>query len=160
MGDVLKQTSVSAVAEEDTVVVTFGSTEVRLLYQTGFEITRAMRMACKMAMKHEGVPNTEWRKLAASSRSDGPIPRPHHCFRRSRGASASISVWRVAFEGSLVCLHLGDTVVRMHYADAFQLHTWIRRASKCAKAWAGDQSRMVSGIAYLSDAEENYRRYA
>ena len=55
----------------------------------------------------------------------------------------------VESEGEDVLLKIGNSVMRMHYEDAFKIAQWIRVRGKEAKRRAGDNSRHWSGLAIL-----------
>lgn len=145
----------------DLVYVTLGDRTLRLFYQTTLEIAAGMRLAAKMSMRHEGALVTQWRETLQSIPTSG-LPRPefyrraHKTFRRSN-LLANVSVWRVTWSGALVSLHADDVVFRLHWTDALVLHRVLREWAKDAKSWAGDTSRTTRSVAYLSDAEENYK---
>lgn len=57
----------------------------------------------------------------------------------------------VRTEGELVVLKIGNTEMKMEYATAIQLSTWMRVRGKEAKLNAGDHSRHWSVIGKLTD---------
>jgi hypothetical protein len=58
----------------------------------------------------------------------------------------------VSSEGELVVITVGNSALRLHYADALTVSQWIRVRAKEAKARCGDVSRHWSAVALLSDA--------
>lgn len=147
----------------DIVYVTLGDRTLKLFYQTTLEIAAGMRLAAKMSMRHEGAPVTQWRETLQSISASGcPLSRPelyrrpHKIFRRS-SLLTNVSVWRVTWSGALVSLYADDVVFKLHWTDALVLHRVLREWAKDAKSWAGDTSSTTRSVAYLSDAEENYK---
>lgn len=112
-----------------------------------------MQGATKLAMQHEGVRPKLFAALANYDRSQCAVPL-HHEYRRSKYES-DLKDWQVAFEGSLVVLTLDDLVAKFHFSDAAKLQSWLRKAAKQAKNWAGDRGRIWNTFAALRDAEEN-----
>jgi hypothetical protein len=60
---------------------------------------------------------------------------------------------QVYLEGQLVVLKIGTTELKMDYATAIKLSTWMRVKGKAAKALAGDTSRHWSLIGNLTAVE-------
>lgn len=64
----------------------------------------------------------------------------------------------VSSEGEIVVITIGNSDLRMHYADALKVSQWIRVRAKEAKRRAGDVSRHWSGLAMLEDLNEKRTR--
>ena len=60
---------------------------------------------------------------------------------------------RVATEGSVVVLSLGNTALKMSYDDALTLSRWLRVRGKEAKRSAGDNSRDWRAVGTLESLE-------
>lgn len=60
----------------------------------------------------------------------------------------------VRAEGELVVFSVGSTEMKMDHMTAFQVAAWLRLHANRAKRAAGDQSRLVTCIGHLSDANE------
>lgn len=141
----------------DLVILRLGTNKLRMPYQTSFEVINGMRMASKLAMRHEGVQAPKWREVLKSVQ--GMIPKTqalHPQYRRSMEPS-NVKQWSIKWEGSLVVLHFDELTCKMHYSDALRLHAMLRAAAHNAKRWAGDTGRAMRMTAYLNDAEENYK---
>ena len=63
-------------------------------------------------------------------------------------------------ESEFVTLSFGDTVVTLHYRDAFDIAAIIRTHATQAKNFSGDRSTYIHTTGILSEAEENARRSA
>lgn len=139
----------------DIVVLTLGSHQIRLFYQTAFDIAAAMRLAAKMGMRYEGVRTENWRELLSDLNPQLPKPpKTHPSFRRSNETS-NVSEWRVDWNRQLVMVIFDNLECSLHYSDALALHAVIRAYAKVAKAWAGDTGKVTRTLAHLSDAEDN-----
>lgn len=139
----------------DIVVLTLGSHQIRLFYQTAFEIAAAMRLAAKMGMRYEGMRTETWRSLLDDLNPELPqTPKTHPTFRRSNETS-NVSEWRVDWNKQLVVIVFDYLECSLHFTDALKLHAVIRAYAKVAKAWAGDSGKVTRTFAHLNDAEEN-----
>jgi hypothetical protein len=58
----------------------------------------------------------------------------------------------VRVEGTIVVMTIGTKCVRMEYAVALKLSAFLRYSGKLAKRAAGDESRMFTVVADLTDA--------
>lgn len=153
--DVLTIRHCDVSADMDMVRLSVGNASAMFPYQTAFEIAQSVRVASKMCMQHDHIPHKEHHDIAlCADFVEGGKVHPH--FRRSN-LSSSIGCWRVGGEGVLVVIELDDTIIKLDYPDALKLHKWIRAGAKQAKAWAGDRSKGMRGLATLTDAEDNYR---
>ncbi len=153
MEDLFLSRRVEARAELDMVEFRLGPHTLKLFYQTALEIVGGIRLAAKQALLRDGSNNTMWRDLADTNNEPYPI-LPNATYRRS-GQKSTLSAWSVAFEGTLVVLHLDDLTAKFHYSDALQIQTNLRAAARQAKAWAGDKSRTMRASGYLTDAVQN-----
>ncbi len=59
----------------------------------------------------------------------------------------------VANEADTVTLTIGNSTMRMSYADALKLSQWLRMHAKKAKRFAGDTGRHWSAVAMLEDLQ-------
>ncbi len=139
----------------DMVVLTFKDRTPKVPYQTGFEICNGVRLAAKMAMRHEGNPVKAWRDFHNLDK-ENPEVIVNRTFRRSL-EQATVRAWSVKWSGAIVHIYLDDLGVDMHYADALKYYVMVRLASRVAKGWAGDKSKTMRLTAHLNDAEENYK---
>jgi hypothetical protein len=161
MNDVFVYESVTSETYQDLWVLHLGPNRLTLPYHLGFEILNAIWLACKMAMRYEGIASkhqAEFLKLDELPPLT-TLPQPHRGFRRSRKLP-NVREIDVAFEKQLVRLEIypyqGEMLTaKVHYSDAFTIYRDGRRACKVAKRWAGDGSRIWSGRAHLADAEDN-----
>lgn len=162
MKNIFLYESVSSEAHQDLWVLRLGSNRLTLPYHLGFEILNAIWLACKMAMRYEGIASkhqAEFIKLDELPPLAMALPEPHRGFRRSRELP-NVENINVAFENQLVRLEIypyqGEMLTaKIHYSDAFIIYRDGRRACKVAKRWAGDGSRIWNGRAHLSTVEEN-----
>lgn len=160
MQGVFAQHQVDAKAKLDMVQLQFGEYRGQLPYITAFELASSVRLAGKMASRHEGNDVSAWREFARVNPETRELTT-HRGFRRSN-LRGNVAKWKVAFEGALVSITLTDsksnyTTINMHYSDALRWHTVCRLAAREAQAWAGDSNRAVRSVGYLNDAEENYK---
>ncbi len=139
---------------EDMVEITLGALKPKIPYQLGLEIAAHLRMACKHAARFDRAPATFWRHIDVDDLND--CPPVHRGFRRSRQVS-NVNTWAVRVSPPLVSLVFNETATDSGYEDGIRLHHIIRRASRRAKAWAGDTSRYGRTLANVTDAEEDYR---
>jgi hypothetical protein len=156
VSDIFTSQHVSSSTLLDMVVFEIGTHRPRVPYQTAFEILNGVRMAAKMAMAEDGNPVTAWRQMAEIN-ADRDKPIPHRGFRRSTEVS-NVGTWSVRFEGVLVVLVFDELTAKIHYADALTWYTGLRISARQAKAWAGDTSRTLRGVAHLTDAEANDKK--
>ena len=66
-----------------------------------------------------------------------------------------VAVWH---EGEIVKLKAGNVTITMDYPMALQVSQLLRSHGKEAKFFAGDKSKHWSAVAFLTDAEENYKK--
>ena len=164
MSEVLTRKKVEAVSDLDMVRLKFGSHEIVIPYRMAFEVLAGIRMAGKMAMRYDGNPARLWTDLAAIPR-EGYDQAPARKFRLSRLVS-NVEAWDVKFEpGSPLVIITFEPYptghplqIKIHYSDALQFYSQIRVEARKSKAWAGDTSRIWSGLSHISDAEDNYKR--
>jgi hypothetical protein len=155
MDDLLLKSHYRVTTTNDIVVLTLGSHTIKLFYQTAFEIAAGMRLAAKMAMRHEGVRTEKWREILREVAPQKPkVPRPNRVFRRSN-EQCNISNWRIDWDQQLVRVVFDDLTASLHYTDALRLHVLIREFARVAKAWAGDEGKTTRMLAHLTDAEAN-----
>jgi hypothetical protein len=157
MEDLLKFEDVQSANLEDLLVMKFGKKTASLANPAGFELCNGMLLACKMAMKHEGVSAKTWMEFAqlnVASRFMGPA---HRGFRRSQ-QQPNVHRYDVQYQGALVILVFTPwkgsekLTVKFHYSDAFKIYRITRDACRDAKRWAGDGSRIWNGRAALRNA--------
>lgn len=160
MKDIFLYKSVTSETCKDLWVLNIGANRLTLPYPLGFEILNDLWLACKMAMRYEGIApkhQAEFLKLDQLPPL-ATVRNPHRGFRRSREVPTVQEV-NVAFENQLVRLEFfpyeGEMLTaKFHYSDAFTVYRDGRRACKLAKAWAGDSSPIKNFRAHLSTAEE------
>ena len=155
MTDILQKDHVSATSDHDLAVLRLGSHTLRMYYPTTFEIVQAIRVAAKLAMRHEGVNPPSWREVLGSLGTQLPDHVPRHKSYRRSGLVSNVNQWSVAWENQLVVLKFDELTCKLHYSDALRLHVLLRAAAHNAKRWAGDTTRAIRSIGYLADAEEN-----
>jgi hypothetical protein len=157
MSLVLQSEVVDASSENDMVHLQLGTHKIHIYYQSAFDVVNSIRMAAKLALRHEGLQIPDWRAIDAQVAAQAPPKvKLNRVYRRTE-ARANVSKWSVDWEGSLVVLHFDELTCKMHYTDAFRLHGLLRHVAGNAKNWAGDPSRSMRATAYLNDAEENYK---
>lgn len=66
-----------------------------------------------------------------------------------RPALVAPTVVKVFTEGDIVCLQIGNSIMKMPYENALQISQWLRVRGKEAKRFAGDTSRHWSLLATL-----------
>lgn len=162
MKDIFVYESVTSETHLDLWVLHLASNRLTLPYHLGFEVLNAIWLACKMAMRFEGVASkhqAEFLKLNELPPLAVALPEPHRGFRRSQEIP-NVEDVDVAFENQLVRLEFHPytgpmLTAKIHYSDAFTIYRDGRRACKVAKRWAGDGSRIWNGRAHLADAEDN-----
>jgi len=160
VNDIFLYTSVTSETHNDLWVLNLGSNRLTLPYHLGFEILNDLWLACKMAMRYEGIASkhqAEFLKLDELPPL-ATVRKPHRQFRRSL-LVPTVQEVNIAFENQLVRLEFypyeGEMLTaKFHYSDAFTVYRDGRRACKLAKAWAGDSSRIKNFRAHLSTAEE------
>ncbi len=156
--DLLLPDKVDAWSDCDIVTLQLGENKLTMYYQKTFEVVNGVRMAAKLAMRHDGSQIPDWRDVLDSVKGQlRPKVKANRTYRRTFEVS-NVNEWSVAWNGTLVILNFNELVCKIHYTDAFRLHAILRRAAQNAKAWAGDGSSTLRMTAYLNDAEENYKR--
>lgn len=154
MSDVLTKQTCAAHAKYDMVGLKFGSYQLLLYYQIGFEISAGILMAAKHAARYEGVHPRKWSEAVNNTRLQAIVQPLHRGYRRS-GHTPNFKDWSIAFDRNLVMLTFDETTIKLHYGDAFEMYGMIWLACKNAKAWAGDSSKQRTFRACLTDAEDN-----
>jgi hypothetical protein len=138
----------------DFVTIQFGSINARIGYRIGFVIDHNLRLAAKQAARFDRVPAMFWREVEVPDLEDEPATS--RVVQQSR-LSPTVSSWAVRVNPPLVELLFDGAGEQMDYETAVKLGHAIRRASRRAKAWAGDRSSYSSMLGFLTDAEEDYR---
>lgn len=139
----------------DFVEVKFGCINVRIGYRIGFAIDQNMRLAAKQAAQIDRAPASFWR--------DVDIPDLDDCPKASRWPQQSqltptCKKWEVkCYPTALVGLFFDGIGEEMDYETAVKLGHAIRRASRRAKAWAGDTAKHSRMMGILTDAEQDYK---
>jgi len=152
---VLTQQNVGVDSLYDLVILKLGDRRLRIPYQNVFEIVNNMRMAAKMAGRHEGVAPPSWRQVLESVRGQLPEPAKRHPHFRRSMEQPNVKNWRVGGEGSLVVLNFDDLEFKTHFSDALRLMELMRAHAHRAKNWAGDTSKSMRMTANLTDAANN-----
>lgn len=140
--------------ELDFVNIKFGSINARIGYRLGFAIDQRMRLAAKYAARYDRAPATFWRDVDLVDLDD--VPKPSRLPQQSRLVPSATS-WAVEAEPPLVRLMFDNIGEEMDFETAVKLGHAIRRASRRAKAWAGDTSSYSRMLGMLTDAEEDSR---
>lgn len=140
--------------ELDFVNIRFGSIQARIGYRIGFVIDHHMRLAAKQAARFDRAPASFWHDVELPDLEDAP--RTSRVPQQSR-LVPTVSSWSVGVNPPLVRLEFDSMVEEMDYETAVKLGHAIRRASRRAKAWAGDHSRYSAMLGNLTDAEDDYR---
>lgn len=154
---ILQSHTVGAVSDKDIVVLTLGTHEIRLYYQTTFEVVNGLRLAAKIALRHEGLQMPDWRAVLDTVKPQLPARiKTYKGYRRS-DMLTNVDTWKVQWNGSLVVVKFNELTAELHYSDALRLHLLLRAAAKNAKAWSGDDAKQMRVSAYLNDAEDNYK---
>lgn len=135
--------------DKDMVIVNVGKIQARAWYQTAFEISQHLRMACKLAARYDHVPADFWSDVDMEDLKD--CPDPHRKFRRSKQVQNFTSC-STRFQGAEVCILFDDVGEIFGYEDGIKLHQMIRRAARRAKAWAGDTTKGMKMLVNLTDA--------
>jgi len=153
MNEVLSKQVCTAAYAQDMVRLKFGSHSVLMYYQTAFEIAAGVLSASKQAGQYEGVHPSRWSEYV------NMVPQtpmePLSLFYRRGDHPSNFTSWSVAFERNLVVFTFDQTIIKMHFGNAFEMYGLIRLAGKNAKNWAGDTSRQWTTKATLTDAEQN-----
>lgn len=149
MSAILEKSTYSANDEHDTVLIRVHDLRARVPYRVGFEIDQALRMMAKTMAQCYGAPGSFWRELALPDLAD--CPKPYRKARQSRHLP-SYKKWEVQCNPPLVGLFFDGRGREFDLEMAVTLGHEIRRASRRAKAWAGDNSRHVGIMANLTDA--------
>ena len=151
---ILQKLVFSANNEEDSVVLRVGDLQHRFGYRVGFDIDHHMRLAAKQAARFDRAPASFWRDVDVPG--DEQDPRPHRGFRQSR-LLPTYKTWKIGVNPPLVVVTFDNTSVEMDYEAAIKVGHLIRRASRRAKAWAGDTATYSAMLGNLTSAEDDYR---
>ena len=147
---ILEKVKFSANDDYDTVIIKVGDLHERVGYNVGFGIDQALRVGAKAVAGYYGAPASFWRDVEVNDLQD--TPKPHRTPREST-LTPSCSKWEVKIiEMPLVTLLFDERGVDVDMELAVKLGHEIRRASRRAKAWAGDTSRARRMTARLTDA--------
>lgn len=149
MPEILQKLTFQANNDLDSVVIRVGEMSQRIGYNTGFEIDQNLRMAAKHAAQFHRAPASFWRDVDLVDLDD--CPRPHRGYRQSRHLP-TYQTWSVTCKPPLVGLVFDGQCVELDYETAVKAGHTIRRASRRAKAWAGDTSRSKRLLAHVTDA--------
>lgn len=156
MSDLMTKQRVSVVADLDMIRLSFGSESVVIPYQTAIEVANGIKMAGKLASRHEGNSAQDWRDFIDIDNGPKSKTERHRGFRRSN-VGPNVREWTVGWDGAVVKITFDQTTVGLHYSDALECYNWLRVAYRDAKAWAGDTGKIMRTTAYLNDAEQNYK---
>lgn len=153
MPEVLTKQYYNVGTVHDIVEVQLGPQRFLLFYQVAFDVAAGLQMAARLAARYEGVHPSKWVEFIDATPRVPHTPKNRH-YRRS-GANQNFTTWSVAFEHNLVVINFDQEVIKLHYTDAYKLHSIVRAAARNAKAWAGDTARQWTTRGSLADAEEN-----
>ena len=150
MPEILQKIRWSADDDLDSVVLRIDDMRQRIGYLAGFRIDQALRMGAKQVAEFYGAPARFWRELDLTHLDD--CPRPHRTPRQSRHV-ATYKNWEVRIQSPPLVTLLFDGVGKdLEMELAVKIGHGVRRASRRAKAWAGDSSRGLSVMAHITDA--------
>lgn len=121
----------------------------RFPYAAGFEIEQALRQTAKVVFRAIGQDPAVWRDETPDDLEDQPAPAR---FARRSELIPNVRAWRVYIAGNLVGLEFDGVGYEIEPALALKLSHGIRRASRRAKAWAGDTTKHIRMSATLEDA--------
>ena len=145
----LEKITYSANDEQDFVVIRIGDMKARIGYRIGFAIDQSLRMGAKQMAELHGAPASFWRDVEVTDLKD--CPKPHRTPRQSQHLP-SCKKWEVTCNPPLVGLLFDDVGKEFDIELAVKIGHEIRRASRRAKAWAGDMSSDMRLMAHLTDA--------
>lgn len=146
----LERVTYSANDDLDSVVLRIGDMQQRVGYRVGFAIDQSLRVAAKHVAEYYGAKASFWRELALTSLDD--CPKPHRSARQSRH-TPTYREWSVEMHNPpLVALLFDGAGEEFDIDVAVSFGHEIRRASRRAKAWAGDTSSDRRLIAHITDA--------
>jgi len=142
--------------EMDFIDITFGSVRARINYRAGFDLDQRLRIHAKDAARFDRAPAKFTNEVDVPELEKGL--KPHRQYRQSR-LLPSVTNWMIESNAAvgLVRLTFDSMSEEMDYETAVKLARAVRRASRRAKAWAGDTSRYSRCLGNLTDAEEDYR---
>ena len=156
MRDLFTSEQVQVAQALDIVQVQISTHKLRFYYQTAFDVIARGRMMATLAMPHEAMNPKFWRELAEYEAEDPGVPL-NPSYRRSPFVQ-NVDTWDATQDGSLVVFQFNELVAKLHYSDALKLMSWINRAARKAKRWAGDDRTKMRITATLTTAEENDKR--
>ncbi len=145
---ILKKIKYSANDEQDSVVIRIDDLRARIGYRVGFAIDQNLRMGAKQMAEFHGASASFWRELALTDLTD--TPKPHRTPRQSRHLP-SYKTWEIHCNPPLVGLFFDGKGMEFDIELAVKIGHEIRRASRRAKAWAGDTSTDRRLFANLTD---------
>ena len=145
----ISSTKFRANDDEDIVNITVGEIRVSAWYQTAFEISQHLRLACKSAARYDHAPGSFWLDVDTEDLAD--CPATHRSFRRSKQVQ-NFSNCSTRFQKAEVCLLFDGVSEIFGYEDGIKLHQMIRRAARRAKACAVDTTTGRKILANLTDA--------
>lgn len=151
---ILSQQQFAVASENDIVCLSIGKATARLAYGTATRIAMALRIAGNVTARNSGVDRQDRPSLASSVEAS---PSPLSPEKRSTSDGRKYP-WRVSVNGDLVNLVIGNVTATMEAHTALTLSRWMRVRARQSKRWAGDTSRSLILMGYLSNAEDNYKR--
>ena len=153
MDDLLTSQNISVETDLDRVVLTFNRLSFLIPYAEGFKISHGISSGCRECMRLCREPRKNWRDWLQLG-DDIVIPEVNH--RRRHTLTRKFN-WRVAADGELIHLWMGNNRVGFHFESGFKISAWLRLASKQAKHWAGDTGKSWCLTGCLTDAETAYK---
>lgn len=153
MGELLTKQRIAVNTDLDRVVLSVARTAYPMPYAAANKIAAGMRLASKRAMRISGEPVRNWRAISRVEY----YPEIKEIAPLRRMTLTRQFDWSVQVDGERVILILGNCQAGFHFHDALKVSQWLKHAARQAKAWAGDSSKSVVSIGYLTDAEDNYK---
>lgn len=154
MSGLLQKTRFTVNDELDFVNIRFGVIHARIGYRVGFHIDHYLRLAAKQAARVDRANAKFWHDMELPDLND--CPKTNRQPRQSM-LTPTVVNYAVNVNPPLVSLEFDGKAMEMDYETAIKLGHEVRRASRRAKAWAGDGAKYSAMLGMLTDAESDYR---
>lgn len=139
-------------SDYDLVNFTVENNSIKFSYNTGFQISSALRLAANRVFALNGAGLSERKNIDLALQKE-EIP-----FYATNQQEVYVRSWAVNIvENNLVELVVNNTSLIFDSEIALTFSHWIKKVAKKCKANIGDNSKLWTVSGYLTDAEENYK---
>lgn len=153
----------SVCSEGELVAVTIGHDTFKIHYSNAFTIAQWLRVRAKESQLVAQDTERRWNTLSEfdpelieqKARIQSEYgPSQIRLVKRPASSVMSQQVVEVSCSGEIVSLSIGTTDIKFHYEQAFKISNMIRSTAKTVKRLNRDESRTMSVVGFLRDANK------